>query len=101
MGAAMVPGRIQAARCFNGGRDLVAHRYLALLHRSALYYQSRHRALGILHHDDPVGTADGPPVAQLPAALGVEGGLADDDLHLLALACVVHRHPAGKDGGDL
>jgi hypothetical protein len=48
----------------------------------------------------PVSGLDDAVVAELPAALGVEGGARQDDLDLLALLGASPRSPPGTTSAD-
>ena len=93
MSAAVVSGRIKAARQFNLGGYRVADRYFALGNGSPLNYQSGHRTLSVFHGNDAVGAADGTTVAQLSTAFCIERRLANDDLYLLTLCGMVNGYP--------
>ena len=66
--------------------DLLALADLAGPHDAGVHDQASRPELRVQHVDRSTGSAEDPPIADLPTGLGVEGRPVQDDPYLLALA---------------
>ena len=94
----MVAGRVHAPFAVHGGRHRLAKLCGATDYLALVDYEAGYGRLRILHLDEPAGSFYEAGVAGLATALGVEGRLAQDDLHLLALVRLVHRDTVHQQG---
>ena len=100
VGAAVVAGRVEAAFGFDLRRYGVAQGDVALGHDAAMDDEAGDGALRVLDVDTAVGSGDDAAVSDLSASLGVEAGLGQDDLDLLAAGGLAHRLAVAQDTED-
>ena len=87
-------------------RSTASARHLADPHAphddlAAVHHQLAARALRVLDQDAPARRLDHAAIADLSAALGVEGRLSDDDLDLGAVGGLVREPAADQERADL
>ena len=82
----------------DGGPGLLAHHQLAV-DPGLVHHQAGQRVDRVEHVGDAGLGHDGPGVTHLPAALGVEGGLVQEDLDHVALAVAI-AVAAGRQHAD-
>ena len=97
VGAAVVAGGVEAAFGLNLPCYRVAQGDVALGHLAAMDDEAGHGALSVLDVDAAVGAGDDAAVSDLSAALGVEAGIGQDDLHLLAPGGLSHGLAVAQD----
>ena len=100
VGSAVVAGCVKAAFGLNLGGYGVAQGNVPVGHDAAMDDEAGDGALGVLDPHAAVGAGDDAPIADLPAALGVEAGFGEDDLNLLAGGGVAHRLAIAQDAED-
>ena len=99
VGAAVVAGGVQTAMEVHPGRHRLAQGHIAPFHHTPVDNQPGHRALGIFHPHQPIGAGYDTLVANLPAALGIEGRVFQDYLYRLALDGMAGGYVVHQQGG--